>query len=160
MRSVAAVLCGLIAVPAVFFFTAAGASAAGPRIDRGEAAVVHALNRVRSRHHLPRLRASHALAHAADLHSTEMLRGHYFAHGAFNQRVRRFVRSRAIGETLAWLTPRCGRAGRVVRMWMNSPPHRAVLLSGRYRKVGIGRRAGRMGGARTCLVTADFASRR
>ena len=28
-------------------------------------------------------------------------------------------------------------------MWLNSPPHRAVLLSGGFRRVGIGRRVGR-----------------
>jgi uncharacterized protein YkwD len=45
-------------------------------------------------------------------------------------------------------------------MWLNSPGHRAVLLSGKYRRVGIGRRVGRLGSSRACLVTADFASRR
>jgi uncharacterized protein YkwD len=87
-----------------------------------------------------------------------MLAADYFSHGAFSQRVRRYVRFRSIGETLA-MTSRCS-ARRVVRMWLNSPGHRAVLLSGAYRRVGIGRRTGRLGSQRACLVTADFASRR
>ena len=37
---------------------------------------------------------------------------------------------------------------------------RAVLLSRGFRRVGIGRRKGRLGSHRACLVTADFASRR
>jgi uncharacterized protein YkwD len=45
-------------------------------------------------------------------------------------------------------------------MWMDSPGHRAVLLSSTYRRVGIGKRAGRLGGRRACVVTADFGSRK
>ena len=78
-----------------------------------------------------------------------MLDANYFAHssrdgGSFDNRVRRFARHRALGETLAWLSG-CGRrsAGRVVSMWMNSPPHRAVVLSAQYRRVGVGKRTGR-----------------
>jgi hypothetical protein len=76
-------------------------------------------------------------------------------------RVRRFARHKALGETLAMLGG-CGRkaAGRVVRMWMNSPGHRAILLSSSYRRVGIGKRTGDLGGNRACLVTADFGSKR
>jgi uncharacterized protein YkwD len=87
-----------------------------------------------------------------------MLRANFFAHGAFAQRVRRYVGFRRIGETIAW-TSRCS-ARQVVRMWLNSPGHRAVLLSRGFRRVGIGRRTGRLGSRRACLVTADFASRR
>jgi hypothetical protein len=50
--------------------------------------------------------------------------------------------------------------GRVVSMWMNSGTHRAVLLSSRFKRVGVARRGGHLGGGRACMVTADFASRR
>ena len=88
-----------------------------------------------------------------------MLRADYFA----ARRVRLSAcaatsRSRRIGETIA-MTTRCS-ARRVVRMWLNSRPHRAVLLSRGFRRVGVGRRVGRLGARRACLVTADFASRR
>ena len=33
-------------------------------------------------------------------------------------------------------------------------------MSGKFRRVGVGRRLGRLGSSRACLVTADFASRR
>ena len=36
------------------------------------------------------------------------------------------------------ISRRSGGAGTVVRMWMNSPPHRAILLDPRFVKVGIG----------------------
>jgi uncharacterized protein YkwD len=135
------------------------ACAAGPGLDRGEAAVVRALNRVRALHHLPRLHAARALDAAADLHSRSMLAGGYFDHGAFVSRVRRFVHSRAIAETLAKVEGSvCRHRGvsRVVSMWLNSPPHRAIVLSQAYRRVGVGRRRN----SGSCLVTADFTSAR
>ena len=45
-------------------------------------------------------------------------------------------------------------------MWMNSPGHRAILLSSSFRRVGIGKRTGDLGGDRACVVTADFGSRK
>lgn len=159
MRSVALVLCTLTTLLVLSFATTApAAQAGGPRIDSGERTVIRAINRARSAHGLHRLRAGRRLARAADAHSRNMLRSDFFSHGAFAQRVRRYVRFRSIGETIA-MTSRCSPR-RVVRMWLNSPSHRAVLLAGKFRRVGVGRRLGRLGAGRACLVTADFASRR
>ena len=45
-------------------------------------------------------------------------------------------------------------------MWMNSPPHRAVLLVARRgRRIGVGKRRGKLGSARRAVFTADLASR-
>jgi uncharacterized protein YkwD len=156
---------GLVAVLAISMLlaTVPAARAAGPRVDRGEAAIVRALNRVRARYQLPRLRLDARLGRAADLHTHQMLSGDYFAHGAFASRVHRFVRSRAVAETLAYLPRnRCRhrRVRRVVGMWMNSAPHRAIVLTGDYRRVGVGRRRGMLRSAPSCVVTADFASAR
>src|SRR5918997_3065944 len=117
MRSVALVLSTLFML---LFFPLPGpaAQAGGPRLDAGERSVVRAINRARGHHGLKRLRAGRRLARAADFHTRSMLRGNFFAHGAFAQRVRRFVRFRVIGETLA-MASRCG-ARRIVRMWLNS----------------------------------------
>ena len=160
MRSVALVLCTLTTLLVLSFSVAAPAAQAGggPRIDRGERAVIRAINRARSSHGLRKLRPGRRLARAADAHTRHMLRADYFSHGAFTARLRRYVHRRSVGETIA-MASRCS-AGRVVRMWLNSPPHRAVLLSGKFRRVGIGSRRGRLGSTRACLVTADFASRR
>jgi uncharacterized protein YkwD len=158
MRSVALVLSTLTTLLVLSFATAApAAEAAGPRIDGGERAVIRAINRARAAHGLRGLHAGRRLARAADAHTRSMLRANYFSHGAFSSRLRRYVSYRRIGETIA-MTSRCS-ARRVVRMWLNSPPHRAVLLSGGFRRVGVGRRRGSLGSGRACLVTADFASR-
>jgi uncharacterized protein YkwD len=153
-------LATLAAVPAV----AGGGHA---RLDARERAIVRGINRARARHGVAPVVASRRLSRAADYHSWEMLDADYFAHasrdgGPFYERVRRFVHKRALGETLALLGGRCGRRSprRVVRMWMHSPGHRAILLSPRYRRVGVGRRFGSLAGRRACVVTADFGSRR
>ena len=152
-------LCTLTTLLVLTFAAAApAAQAAGPRIDRGERAVVRAINRARAARGLRALRAHRRLARAADVHTRSMLRADYFSHGDFSHRVRRYVSLRRIGETIA-MTTRCS-ARKVVSMWMNSAPHRAVLLSRGFRRVGVGRRKGRLGSSRACLVTADFGSRR
>jgi uncharacterized protein YkwD len=153
-------LVALFAVPAV--------AAKGPaRLDQREQAMVRGINHQRARYGLAPVSATRGLNRAADYHSWEMLHGNYFAHtsldgGPFDARVRRFAHPRALGETLAMLGGGCGRhsARRVVRMWMNSPGHRAILLSSRYRRVGLGKRVGSLGSMRACVVTADFGSKR
>jgi hypothetical protein len=60
-------------------------------------------------------------------------------------RVRRagYARCRwLVGEILAWgVGPRSSAAG-TVRAWMDSPPHRRILVSRRYRELGLGMQAG------------------
>ena len=87
-----------------------------------------------------------------------MLRSDVFAHGSFTSRVRRYVSFKRVGETLAW-NSRCS-SRTFVRMWLNSPGHRAVLLARGFHRIGVARRVGRLGARRACVVTADFASRR
>lgn len=153
-------LAATIAVPAVAF-------AGSARVDHRERAIVHGINHQRAKHGLAPVKISRSLSRAADYHSWEMLDANYFAHnsrdgGPFDERVRRFANKRALGETLAMLGGGCGRgsAHRVVRMWMDSPPHRAILLSSSYRRIGIGKRTGSLGSTKACMVTADFGSKR
>ena len=47
-------------------------------------------------------------------------------------------RGSAWGETLAYGCGSTGTPRATLRNWMNSPPHREVLLSGRYRRAGLG----------------------
>ena len=154
MRSVAsltlAVSCLLAAISVTPVTATAGAS---PQVDSKERAIVRVINRQRARYGLAAVRTSRRLARAADFHSWEMLDADYFAHesrdgGPFDQRVRRYADHNTLGETLAMLGG-CGNgsARKVVRMWMNSSGHRAILLSGAYRRVGIGKRAGDLGGS-------------
>ncbi len=155
MRSVALVL-GTLSTMLVPGFAAPPAEAAGPSLGSGERAVVRAINGARGRNGLGPLRGSMQLSAAADVHTRHMLAADSFAHADFARRIRRYTRARRTGETLAMAT-RCSPR-RIVGMWMNSSSHRAVLLSGRFRRVGIGARTGQLGSRRACMVTADFAS--
>jgi len=140
----AALLIGCVAAPA--------SASASARHDRTEAAIIRAMNSVRASHGLPALRVNRGLARAADAHSATMARTGTVTHGSYSRRVRRYVRTRHVGENLAWMS-RC-RAAAVVQLWMNSAGHRQVILRRGFRRVGVAKRAA----SRTCFVTADFAS--
>lgn len=134
--------------------------------DAVEKRVVRHINAIRAGSGLHRLRRNRPLSRSADFHCRDMLRANFFAHASsngvsFEQRVKRFRPSKRIGETLAYLPKGQGggMARRIVDMWMNSPPHRASLLSPSFRRVGIARRSGVLGSMRVTVFTADFASK-
>ena len=138
-----------------------------PRLDGTERTVIKLINSYRARHGRARLRASGRLNRAADRQSRAMLAHDFFAHASRNgtaatTRVRRSSRARSVGENIAFVGGGGSRrtARTVVDMWIGSPPHRAVLLNASFRRIGVGRRGGDLGGRRGNAFTADFASRR
>jgi uncharacterized protein YkwD len=155
---------GLLALAVAGILTTP-APARADGVDRVERRVVALVNANRAAAGLPGLRLSRRLARSADAHSRDMARRGFFSHGSsdgrsFASRVRRYAAARRYGENLAYV-PRSARGGlaeRVVAMWMNSPPHRAEILTPGFRRVGVARRGGRIAGIRAILFTADFAS--
>lgn len=138
-----------------------------------EEAVIGRINQIRRGRGLRPLRHNGRLAAAADFHSKDMARRGYFEHDsasgtAFWRRIERFYPSRGfsswtVGENLLWGSNTYG-AGFAVREWMNSPPHRANLLSRDWREIGIGAvvapsAPGEYRGRAVTIVTADFGSR-
>jgi uncharacterized protein YkwD len=133
------------------------ASAQAATHDAVERSVIRKLNAIRAHAGLRKLRASRGLERAADAKSASMAATGSFSHGATGPRVRRYVRARAVGETLARVPFSTSRnASAVVDAWMRSPSHRATLLSRAFRRVGVARRSGR--GA--VFFTVDLASAR
>jgi uncharacterized protein YkwD len=64
---------------------------------------------------------------------------------------------RTLGETLGWGAGELATPAAIVQGWMNSPPHRAILLDGDFRRIGLGVAAGSPEGlAGAATVTADF----
>lgn len=128
------------------------------RWDHVERGVFRAINRVRSRNGLPRLRLVYPITFMAKLHSLDLARHNRLSHSSTNgtpfySRIRHVADARVVGETIiAYRGRNTGR--RIVRAWMRSPSHRRELLAGSYRRVGVGR-AGARG---LTVVTADFAS--
>jgi uncharacterized protein YkwD len=142
---------------------AAPAATAAPTLNHFERAVIRGLNDQRAQQGLGPVRAFHPLNRAADRHSQDMLSSDFFDHPSsdgtpFDRRVRRFFDARVVGETLAALPQRRGGAALVVRMWMDSAVHRAIVLDAGFRRIGVARRWGTLGAHRNAVVTADFAS--
>ncbi len=138
-----------------------------------QVALLTQINGFRAAHGLARLRVTPALTVAANAHSTQMARVGYFSHDSangqsFSQRIEqtysaRGFRSWAVGENLVWGGPDIG-AVRAFRLWLASPPHRAILMTARWRQIGLGAvhstsAPGVYGGGPATIVTADFGAR-
>jgi uncharacterized protein YkwD len=124
------------------------AEALPPRVHpaRLARATVCLVNHERRRRDLRPLRPERRLRLAAGRHARDMVARSYFAHrspGGANvvDRLRDsgYLRGRGafVGETLAWGSGPRAAPRAIVAAWLASPPHRAVLLSRRYREIGI-----------------------
>lgn len=138
------------------------AQAATPTRDPGfTRALLKELNRVRAGFHLPAVREDRRMDRGARGHSRDMARHDYFAHGSWAGRVMAAAgRARSVGEVIGWRvqdTPAV-EARAMVHDWLHSPPHRQVLLSGGFTRVGIGRATDTTpAGLSTAIYTVDFA---
>jgi uncharacterized protein YkwD len=161
----ALLVCGVVlCVCAVRAWEPAEASAYDGHLDRVEKKVIRIVNRIRARHGLRRLRPNHRLAVAATVHTGDMLRRDFLSHASsdgtdMSARVRRYTGTkRWIGENIVAISGRA-TARKAVRLWMHSPAHRAILLSPSGRRIGIGKRRGKLGTAQRAVITADLTSR-
>jgi uncharacterized protein YkwD len=129
-----------------------------------ERAIVREINRVRRAHGLRGVHVTTGLSRVAKSHSRKMLKANLLTHSSldgssFGTRLARAGHHRRYGETLAWAPNGSGTTARVlVRLWMNSAPHRAVLMDGTLRRIGVGRVYGAMGAQPGAAITADFSS--
>ena len=131
--------------------------------------LLRAVNHARAAHGVGAVRGSTSLHVVALGHSSDMLRRGYFAHtsptgSTMSYRIQRsgFISgySWTAGETLAWGWGTRSGAKATVKAWLNSPEHRAILLSPLFRFVGIGRAQGTfMGHAHAAVWTADWGHR-
>ena len=159
-------------------FAATAAAASSPARTNGlravELDIVGQINAVRRSHGLAPLRTSRALRAAAHAHSSAMAARGFFAHtsadgSAFSTRVARYYpRGRygtwSVGETLLWSSPDVN-GPQAIRMWMNSPSHKRIILTARWREIGlaavhVNAGPGVFNGAPVTVVTADFGVRR
>lgn len=109
------------------------------------------------------LRLDRRMNEMAGAYTRQMARSSTLGHGSWSQRVARSASAPShVGEVIGWLVPGTARAeaAAVVRSWLASPVHRQVLLDGGFRRIGIGRAVGALGGASSAIYTVDFASAR
>lgn len=103
------------------------------------------MNEARATEHLPPLELTEALDRAAQPYAEDMAARGFFSHvspegSTFMDRIRASgAKFRAAGENIA-MGPQTSED--VFRLWMNSPGHRANILSRDFRRVGVGYRAG------------------
>jgi len=127
------------------------------------------LNVERVRYRLRPLRLNRRLAAAARRHSRAMAARHFFSHNSLNgasflDRIRRTgylrgARSWAVGENIAYGSGRLSTPRAIGKAWMDSPGHRANILSRSFRSIGIGISAGTPVGRRGATYTTDFGRR-
>jgi uncharacterized protein YkwD len=173
MGSIRALLAAILVVAVAPSAGSANARRTTTRATQLQTALLAQINGFRAAHGLTRLRVSPALTAAASGHSTQMARLGYFSHnsangGSFSQRIAQYYpargfRSWSVGENLVWGGPDIA-AARAFRLWLASPPHRANLLTARWREIGLGAvhstsAPGVYGGHPATIVTADFGAR-
>ncbi|WP_148573998.1 CAP domain-containing protein [Nocardioides caldifontis] len=126
----------------------AAQAAAAPAADRYEKQLQKAVNKRRAAHGLRPVRFDRCTDRVAERWGRHLARTGSFEHQSLRPLINR-CGARWAGETLAY-----GRVepARMVRMWMRSDGHRAILLSRQATHVGIG--AAR--DSRGWVVAADF----
>jgi uncharacterized protein YkwD len=147
----AALLIAMLAVPAGAHAGCPGAatSAGALGADQAQSAVRCVINDARHERGARKLNQKDSLEAAAQYHATDMAGLGYFSHNspsgedAFDR-----------AESFGYLNGSKGTVGEVigagtnwsprevVRAWLDSGPHRSVLLSRRYRHIGVGVSAG------------------
>jgi uncharacterized protein YkwD len=134
-----------------------------------ESAVRCQINAIRVANGLKPIRPTKPLRVAAQRHSRDMVRRHYFAHVSPNgltvtDRVRRAgylegAHRPRVGENIGWGSGSLATPAAIVKAWMNSPPHRAIILTPGFRDAGIGIAAGAPQGGGGATYTLDVGRR-
>jgi uncharacterized protein YkwD len=127
------------------------------------------LNAARARHGLSALRLNGKLSTAARRHSRAMVRERFFSHDSpngitFVDRIRAAgylegAQSWSLGENIAYGSSSRSTPRSIGRSWMNSPGHRANILSRGFRQIGIGIASGTPVGTAGGTYTTDFGRR-
>ena len=162
----------LIAAPAASATDAcegAGASAGSATKRVLVRATLCMLNAERARHHLRPLRLNSDLSTAARRHSRAMVGKRFFSHTSpdgttFLDRIKATgylsgARSWNVGENIAYGSGSLETPRAISRAWMNSPGHRANILSSVFGQVGIGIESGTPVGSGGSTYTTDFGRR-
>jgi uncharacterized protein YkwD len=112
------------------------------------AALLCAIGAERGARGLAPVHESPQLTLAAQRHADDMVARAFFAHVSpggmtLAERVRAtgYLTSRRtweLGEAIAWAQAPLDTANQLVQAWLNSPPHREILLDRGFRDVGIG----------------------
>jgi uncharacterized protein YkwD len=108
------------------------------------------MNEIRTAHGLPLLHHNPSLRRIATGQAHDMVRGHYFGDQSLSGQspLSRIMASAYVShsatlrihaaQNIGWGTGHAATPAGIVRAWMESPPHRAIILTAAYRDAGIG----------------------
>jgi hypothetical protein len=112
------------------------------------AALLCVIDAERTARQLPTVRESAQLARAAQGHADDMVARHFFKHvtpggSTLGDRVHAtgYIDGRRdweLGEAIAWAQQPLDTPESLMRAWLGSPEHRAIVLDRHFRDVGIG----------------------
>ena len=158
------ILLSLVASTALLLVPAVGQAATKISFkSTSEQQVIGLLNQIRAQHNLSPLTTSSQLRNAARAHSADMLRRSFFDHNSpsetWDARIARYLKAPLTGENIAMGSGTYSTPASIVTQWMQSPPHRAIILTAGLHRVGLGLASGTFkGSAGMVMATADFAS--
>lgn len=168
-----AVVAMLVAAAPALGCAGAGKTPSQLTVKEARSSVTCLINKRRKHNGLRKVTLDVRLVRAAQRHSTAMDRQNFFDHDSpgGSDPISRIQRSGylsgasswAVGENIRWGSGSLGTPRVAVREWMNSPSHRHIMLSGRYRHVGVGVAIGSPGGGHendAAIYTADFGFRK
>jgi uncharacterized protein YkwD len=132
---------------------------AAPTVEATEDALLAAVNAARSANGLAPLALDASLETAARAHTENLLANGAFTHDfvdanastPFGAWIGRYYRGSCAGENLASASPSL-TPEQAVRLWLNSPGHRANMLSTRFTTIGVALQ----GSNGTWIATTDF----
>ena len=128
-------------------------------------AVTCLVNAERSKRGLRPVSRDADLGQAARKHARDMVRRGYFSHvtpggSTLGDRLRSAGYGRGqgwrAGEALGWGTGSLATPNALVDEWLDSPPHRRILLDSGYRELGVGIAAGEPRDAQSSLPGATY----
>lgn len=148
-----AVAFAVLGAPAARACAGAGTAPSASTPAKVRKATICLINKERRKAGLKKVRGNRKLMIAGDRHSTDMVAKQYFEHDGpsgdtFITRATAAgyltgkEREWGLNEALAFGTGDKAAPRTIVRAWMNSPVHRAVVLAPKARDAGIGMAAG------------------
>ncbi len=149
MKSRRGTLALLVALAALLLAALAAPALGATQLNPYEQQLVKYVNQARAEQGLPKLKVHAALVGAARAHAADMGAQKYFAHdsldgSSFADRMiaagysREGYSSWRAGENIAWGSGLYSAPSLIVAQWMDSPAHRAVILTKSFKEIGVG----------------------
>lgn len=160
-------LTGALLITVFAFLLAGSTPALAFDHSANEATMLRLVNRARTSRGLHAVKIVASLDRAALLHSREMISRDYFSHSsrggaslASRARSAGYPSGSALGEVIAYGSSFKGTPASIFKGWMRSSSHRRVILTRRWRDVGIGCARGTYKGySGVVMYTVDFGRR-